>query len=130
MQTDEMKKALDEKRFDDAIVLYVKKHQHVSFVELMRVLKDGGFQAEGNREIILGADKENAILWAGVSAEFCELIHELRRKQRIFGHPASELSYLADGAVLPLPIMRRPENPKQPHWLPVVFCSYPPAARA
>jgi len=106
------------------VLEFITGKQHVSFVELKKFLckkipVEGTFCVEAF---------PNVILWRGMSREFEGLILEMFQKGLIFPHPCTRMVYWCDGELLVLPLAARsPEGGyKQPHWLPVTFCTYPP----
>jgi|RhiMetdeSRZDD1v2_1073273.scaffolds.fasta_scaffold1639237_2 hypothetical protein len=62
----------------------------------------------------------NLVLWTGMSQEWVDALNELFRAGLLWRQPCIVLTYLVDGAVLQLPLAKRP--PKQgyatPHWAP------------
>lgn len=88
--------------------------------------KIDGFQ--GNLAIAL-ASPPNVVLWPEVSQEGARALGELIDEKAIFTHPASLLSYCADGRVVTGMPMVRKKPPKagykKPRWLPVCFCNFP-----
>jgi hypothetical protein len=118
--------ALGRGAFDDAVVELVKARQHVTFVEIVRVLKQGGMDTEGEVAIYL-TNYPQMILWAGVNEEFSKLIQGLIAAHRIYQHPASVLIYMTDGGMLNFPIASKTRDlkSKKNHWIPVCFCTFP-----
>jgi hypothetical protein len=67
---------------------------------------------------------ENIILWEGMSEEFMAVVNGVMVSGRTELEPTSVLTYLADGAVLALPLMkarssREAARHKRAHWAPI-----------
>jgi len=105
------------------VLWYVIHYDYVSFAELQRRYGD---QALGNRSIINRSD-HNIILWPNLSDSLATAVLQLLEDKEIHLHPASLLTYLADGCVPQLPLAKRPPagGYKKEHWLPVCFRSGP-----
>lgn len=99
-------------------------HSGVSFVELSRRVE--GFS--GDFQMLIG---NNVVLWANMSEEMIDALFDLRDSQQIHFWPTSLLVYLYDGAMLQMPIAKRPTKKgyAAPHWLPSVINSGPPPAK-
>jgi len=63
----------------------------------------------------------NIVLWQGLTEEGLNALEELRQAKKIHQLPAHFLSYLHDGKMLKLPLAKRPQHYKMPHWAPVCF---------
>lgn len=113
---------LQEKRYADAIVEMVKQREHVTYVEIKRLL-EGHMQTDGD-VAITAKEYPAAVFWTGLSEELAEIMFDLHASKRIHRHPASLMAYMIDGGLLNLPIPKT-MNFKKPHWLPVCYCSYP-----
>lgn len=96
----------------------VRSDRNVTFVELEAVLRAGGADPSGT--FVLEA-APNLILWAGMSAQFGEVIEALRADTEM--SPASVLVYMHDGGSLGLPIAKNPPKGgyRKPHWVPAVL---------
>ena len=94
----------------------IKDYGNVSFVELRNRID--GFN--GDLEITARSNS-NIILWNGVSDKAFESIISLMNEGKIIAKPTTPLVYIADGGMLRLPIVKRNQQYKTPHWLPVVF---------
>lgn len=94
---------------------YIKRYNHVSFAELKREFPE----FDGNYEKAIR--EHNIILWSGISLEMIEAIDSLIKEKLIDIYPTTPLVYMADGAVLSLPIAKSMRKYKKPHWAPVVF---------
>lgn len=86
------------------VLWYVIHYDYVSFAELQRRYGD---QALGNRSIINRSD-HNIILWPNLSDSLATAVLQLLEDKEIHLHPASLLTYLADGCVPQLPLAKRP----------------------
>jgi hypothetical protein len=103
----------------EKILELVTSYKHVTFAELDRKIE--GFSG-GNLEI--GIDNEqasNIILWQGLTEEAVDALEELRQAKKIHQIPTIMLTYLVDGKALRLPLVKRPQHYKEPHWAPVCF---------
>jgi hypothetical protein len=60
-------------------------------------------------------------LWQRLTKEAVDALEELRQAKKIHQLPASVLSYLIDGMTLRLPLAKRAQHYKTPHWAPVYF---------
>lgn len=125
---DEVKKALNEKRFDDAVFELVRSREHVSFAEIQHML-EGHMEVAGNVALVR-SEYPNIIFWIG-SAEFVDLIRRLTGTERIYRHPSSLSVYAIDGHILQLPVRPvrksvRALKSKKNYWDPIVFCTYSP----
>ena len=87
------------------------KERGVSFVELQQAV---GPESEGD---MMWEWKGNLIVWAGMSAQFIEAL----KKADISVRPTTAFVYLADGQTLQLPLAKRFQAYKTPHWLPMVI---------
>src|SRR5271167_3338902 len=95
-----------------------------SFAELLNACGP-----EGRGDLVVRfPNKENLILWIGVSQLFFDALNLIKPKTEI--HKVSELLYLMDGATLDLPVpserlltrtLKRGEDFKKPMWLPVTL---------
>ena len=97
----------------ERIVAVVRDTDHASFTEIMEAC---GPEAKGDRPLEL---KENLVLWEGVSVAFDDAFRLALRQIEL--HTTSVLTYMYDGAGLRLPIAKRVQPYKNPHWLPVAF---------
>jgi len=89
----------------------------VSFAELSKI---DGFN--GDREISFDSAKfSNIIVWSGVSEEAVSSLRKLVDNKSYHFHPTSSLTYMADGAMLNIPIAKSVRHYKTPHWIPTVI---------
>ncbi len=106
----------------EAVEAFICKRRSVSFVDLEKFVEaELGVPVKGDREIVF--EEANVVLWAGVNAEFCNLIHRMKEGDQVEATPTELLVYLVDGKCLTYPLAKRPPKAgyKEPHWLPVVF---------
>jgi hypothetical protein len=104
----------------DAALDRITRDDHVTMVELGRLLSAHGVETHGNYALCAGADP-NVIFWAGMSEPFLALVKAL---WPLTDHPPSSyLAYLIDGGLLSIPIAKRPPKAgyTSPHWVPVCF---------
>ena len=104
-----------------AIVKYVRDFDYVSFVDLEKVVARH-FSVTGDQGCVL--QPHNIVLWSRGSTAFTECIMELVHEHAIYPWPADQLTYLMDGCLLGLPLVKRqppPHGYREPHWMPVVF---------
>lgn len=89
----------------------------VSYVELSRIPGfSGGPDNTWAMELM-----DNLILWSPVSVEAIDILNTLLKEQKITFVPCPLLVYAADGAFLKLPLVKKLQAYKKPHWLPVVW---------
>jgi hypothetical protein len=103
----------------DAIINHITTTDWVSFVELTGLAESHGVPTKGDYTF---EAFPNGIIWAGMSEEFCALINAIRKDSRVTIDSGSELSYLADGGALNLPIAKgAPRDPDRgyakPRWI-------------
>ena len=110
---------------EQKILGLVAERQHVSFVEIKRLL---GEDSRGEIWLYL-PEHPNIILWPNMSQAMADALTSLVKTGRLYAHPSSVLVYLADGESLNLPLAKQERQYKKPHWLPVVFCTFPPNQR-
>ncbi len=110
---------------EQKILGLVSERQHVSFVEIKRLLGE-----DSHGEIWLSLPKHpNIILWPDISETMADALTSLVKAGRLYAHPSSVLVYFVDGGSLNLPLAKQARQYKKPHWLPVVFCTFPPHQR-
>jgi hypothetical protein len=103
----------------EAVIALVRERDWVTFVEIKDLLsphvETAGFLAF---EVA-----PNLVLWAGMSQQFCDVIHAVRASNAVELVPDSYLSYLVDGMTLRMPLAKRPPpgGYKTEHWAPVCF---------
>lgn len=99
-----------------AIVTYIATYDWVTFVELKKQFEP---YCNVHGSAVLSLDK-NIVLWAGMSDDFCDTIIKLLDEQRVHLHPTIVLTYLFDGGVLRMPLVKRPPKNgyREPRWLP------------
>ena len=93
----------------------IDRYQTVSIPEAMAAV---GEEAMGE---LLWECGENVVLWANMSRPFAEAMIELKHTGVIELEPMSKLGMMLGGAMLNMPVVRRPP-PKgyaKPHWCPV-----------
>lgn len=99
----------------ERVAAYIESTDHVSYAELGNHFPE--FKG-GDCAMYL---RENLILWCNMTEEAGQAINDLRAEQRIWVQPASWLIYLIDGMSLSLPIAKRVQDYKKPHWAPVTL---------
>ena len=109
----------------ERILDYVRQYGGVSFAELQVEL---GKEAEGDL-MFCYENRPNWVLWAGCSEEFVVTIDGLFKERLLTASPTSFLTYLCDGRVLELPIVKGNYKYKTPHWVPVALNANPPPSR-
>jgi hypothetical protein len=119
-------------RFAETVVAYVRHHDWVTFTELQQRLEPH-MSVRGDVALEL-TGVPNCFLWAGMSAEFSDLIKGLYERQELFLHPASLLCYMADGGMLRMPVARglpkdRGRGYAKPRWATVCLRTVPPPGR-
>ncbi|MBV6341470.1 hypothetical protein [Candidatus Magnetobacterium casense] len=109
---------LTTEQMKEDIVWFIKHRDYVSFAE---IINRYGEQAKGEESIL--NNQYNIILWANMSSILADSILSLIKDGDIHKHPASLLTYLADGMLPTFPMVRRLPRIayKSPRWLPVCF---------
>jgi len=103
----------------EKILELVTAYKHVTFAELDRKIE--GFSG-GNLELsIENEHASNVVLWQGVTEEGIKALEELRQARKIHQVSTIILTYLTDGKALRLPLVKRLQHYKTPHWAPVCF---------
>lgn len=108
----------------EAVCAYVKYFDHVSFVELGKILEPY-LPTKGNHCLCL-PDYENLVVWLGMSPEWTQLMIRLLADHRVYLYPSSSLVYLIDGGFPRMPIAKSVRHYKTEHWCPTVLRVIPP----
>lgn len=95
------------------ILDFLKTRDYVSFQEMNQI---DGFK--GDRVLELD---ENLVLWQGISKEASQAILELIRAKKVKMNPSTIYVYLFDGGYLNLPIAKKMQSYKKPHWFPITL---------
>ncbi len=93
----------------------------VSFAELKRTFPEE-FDADDGRTMH-NPDYPNIIFWINITEELINALSFLLSEKLITMDPANPMVYTIDGAILDMPLVKRPYKYKHPHWLPVTFSS-------
>jgi len=114
----------------ESIIEFVRRRDHVSFVELMDFLRAGDFPDVDGDHALEAAP--NVILWLGMSQRVTQTLMALRREGRLFAHPTHHFTYLVDGGMPNFPLAKRPLHGgyKTLHWLPVTLRVVPFESKA
>jgi hypothetical protein len=118
---------LDKDHIKRLLTGYIRRDGGVSFAELRCWLERDGVQFTGDANTALEL-RPNLVLWMGLPAEVADAVIEMVRAGQITVRPTSVLVYVAGSRLLTLPVAKRIQPYKKPHWLPV--CLYPPAEEA
>jgi len=86
---------------------------HVSFAEIDRFVD----LKKGDESFFL-PNFENLVVWFSLTTKCANAIERLIREKKVFIHPSSELSYIADGAIPSMPKAKSIRNYTKPHWVP------------
>jgi hypothetical protein len=100
----------------EKILAYIKQHGNATFAELSRVVGD-----EGKGDLCIEI-LPNLAIWAGMSESFVDAITAVRPKLDLL--PCAAILYLADGAMLRLPVAKgKPPKGgyKSPKWVPCIL---------
>jgi hypothetical protein len=100
---------------ETAIREILASRDYVSFAELREI---EGFT--GDRWIEWGKDT-NIFVWVEVSPRAASALERMRAAGEFEYRPSSVMVYAIDGAMLRLPIARRVQKYKKPHWAPVTL---------
>lgn len=103
----------------NALLDYIRKHDHVSMVEAIRILGEH-IDPKGNIAIC-HSEFENIILWTGTSEAANGILLDLFQSGLIHWKTTRVLVYMTDGAALNLPLAKGLRAYKTPRWLPVVL---------
>jgi hypothetical protein len=102
-----------------ALLDYVRKHDHVSMVQAVRIL---GEHVDPKGSLAMcHSEFQNIILWAGLSEEANGILLDLFQSGLIHWKTTPILVYMADGAALNFPLAKSLRAYKTPRWLPVVL---------
>jgi hypothetical protein len=112
------------KSIKEQILSYVQTYETATFAEFSLCIPGFRYEGDGSCDLV-SVPYPNIVFWTNLSEAALAAMKELREEGAIFMHPAHPLSYLYDGAMLKLPLARRSQNYKKPHWCPVCFCTYP-----
>ena len=100
------------------LITYVRTHDYVTYAEMPNVLApfipvEGDLAAEVSRV-------PNLVLWMGMSHAWVATLNELFAAGLLWREPCSTVCYLVDGAVLHLPLAKRPPpgGYATEHWAP------------
>jgi hypothetical protein len=100
---------------EGAVLAYVRDNDYVTFVELQRRL--GAYMdVKGD---LCWELRPGVVLWVEMSEAFAQLLRGLVQQKRLFLHPANWMTYMIDGGFLRLPVAKKAQDYKKPHWLPV-----------
>lgn len=91
----------------------------VSYAELCRDVP--GFSVDSGGVEHVHPEFENVILWSNISEEGSIALRTVQKERLAHWIPTIFLTYLVDGTTLRLPLVRRAQSYKKPHWLPVVW---------
>lgn len=105
----------------DAIIKLATERKHITFVEIMNKFPD----EKGLFSISLPS-YENILMWTGMSELLAEAVSELLESHQLYTHSANQLTYLADGGGLTLPLAKDARQYQKPHWFPVTLDKSPP----
>lgn len=112
---------------EEQIFQTIKRSQTVTFAEL----QDSVTGFKGNSDWFYSG-KANLVLWQGISKEAVDTMLNMLVEKKIFAYPSIEfghLVYLYDHHLPTLPKVTvagiKRGGYKKPHWLPVVFNTYP-----
>lgn len=108
------------KTIEQELYGFIREHDATSFVELENVFKRIGYDYKGEREIGIKS-LGNVALWSGWSSDAVQAFDNVMRLPDVNISTASPIIYLMDGAVPQLPVAKREQSYKHPHWLPIVF---------
>lgn len=111
---------VDKETFKKALVADAKKRDWYSFKKVVDFAEEHGISACG--DYVLGQSNFNIVYWSNLSEELSEIINELIISKQLFYHPTEYLTYLIDGCILEMPVVKRVPNKngyKKPHWWPL-----------
>jgi hypothetical protein len=91
-----------------ALLTYVRANDFVTYAEMARVLAPL-IPVNGPLAAAVGT-VPTLILWAGMSQEWVDVLHELFRAGVLWRDPCAFLTSLMDGACLTMPIAKRPSK--------------------
>lgn len=102
--------------YKKVILDFCKTHGGASFAELNRAFAAAGLDYQGD-ESIMSTDYKNVIIWHNWNHDAIQAFRELP-KDEIVVEACSPLIYMLDGIMPDLPIAKRPQSYKHPHWVP------------
>lgn len=97
---------------------WVGRRGQVTFVEIANWLRSQDIDPGGDFSLELST--KNIVFWDGMSKPFTQLVQDALDAGSVELAACSSLIYMFDGAMLQLPIAKRPPRAgyKQPHWAP------------
>lgn len=105
------------------ILEIIKKRDHVTYAELSEYID--GFRYEpgedGRIRVLEHPKFRNFIFWVNVSEEGSAAMNELLEDGKIHWVSTTPLTYMIDGSMLHMPLVKGERAYKKPHWLPVCF---------
>lgn len=107
---------LDKRQYRLLVLGLVRERGHVSFAELVKYVPNSA----GHLLMHLPG-YPTLVLWTNLAVPLAEAIAELLSEKLIFIHPASEITYLADGAFIDLPRAKSLKQYQDDHWYPVTL---------
>lgn len=105
--------------YKKVIVDYCKTHPGTSFAELNDAFNDADLDYRGAESIVL-ADYENLVIWSNWCSDAVQAFQELLNDE-ITIDSCDVLIYAIDRIMLDLPVAKRLQSYKQPHWAPCVI---------
>jgi len=108
------------KTIEHELYNFIREHDATSFVELESLFKRIGYDYQGEREIGIKS-LGNVVLWSGWSADAVKIFDNVMKLPDVGIMTVSPLIYFMDGAVPQLPVVKRDQSYKHPHWLPIAF---------
>jgi hypothetical protein len=107
---------LEKRQYKWLVLGLVRERGHVSFAEVIRFVPG----ATGHLMMHLPG-YPTLVLWTNLAVPLAEAIAELIEQRLVHLHPASELTYLADGSLPKLPVAKAIERYEDDHWYPVTL---------
>lgn len=108
-------------KLEDAVEAYIREMDWVTFAELQRQFAPFmGVRGDWRFGFL-----DNLVVWAGMSEEFMNLVLSLAKAGRVHYWSSTAFTYIIDGECLTLPVAKRAQAYKHPHWLPVTLRTIP-----
>lgn len=111
---------MNNEQLEKRIYDYIKANAGTSFVEIEDEFQRLGYDWQGDKDIRSG-EFENMIFWLGWNAETVAAMIKVLMRSDIKIEAVSSFIYVIDGNMLEMPLAKRQQDYKEPHWAPVVL---------
>ncbi|GKH33497.1 hypothetical protein EAI28_15045 [Faecalicatena contorta] len=119
-----MQQQFNKEEVKRAVLDYISENKQVSYKELEWFFNDKQIPFKGEFDI-LSEKCDHIVFWTGWNEEIHEVLGELIDEEYIHREPTAIFTYITDGGVLKMPLVKQNRDYKTDHWLPTVFCIGP-----